>query len=149
MILLSGCEKQTIQKAPADEPAVRTPTATEVFNLRSKCNELGEKILHDNVLSAIVIGGPRRFHLQVSHYNPKTNRCYVELDISDGDLLTGPTGGTDYFLYDGQTGQLLAFAKNDHGTKTGFGSNSVTPAGSPYDEALEKIHNLMDDDRKQ
>ena len=39
VLLLSGCQRRSMPGPAGDEPAFREPTATEVFNLRSKCAE--------------------------------------------------------------------------------------------------------------
>ena len=66
-----------------------SPTATEVFHLRSECADLAQKILKEH----------SGFGVQraLSHYEPATNRCYVELKNVD-----------THELYDGQTGEVLA-----------------------------------------
>src|ERR1700730_17603927 len=74
-----GCQKPS---TPIQNQTVaQAPTATEVFNLRNKCAELGEKIIDGNQ----PLGSALRQE-QVSHYDPKTNRCYVELNVHMADL---------------------------------------------------------------
>ena len=88
-------------------------TATEVFHLRSECAALGKKILDSSLV------GPALYQSQVSHYEPRTNRCYVELTIQTAD----PHRFNDHFgryLYDGQTGELLASTQSKKGVKTAF-----------------------------
>jgi len=77
--------------APGSAVYNQLPTATEVFNLRSECAKLGEKLQHG------AAGDAARTVSQVSNYRPWTNRCYVEL-----------TTEHDVSLYDGQTGKMLA-----------------------------------------
>ena len=67
------------------------PSATEVFNLRSRCAVLGEKIMRENPSSPVV--NPR----VLSHFDPIKARCYVELDNEYSRRL-----------FDGQTGERLA-----------------------------------------
>ena len=81
----------------------KPPSATELFELRSKCAALGEKILRENVIGSALTQS------EVSHYDPKTARCYVELTVQNADI-TNPTI-TSTYLYDGQTKELLAFAQ--------------------------------------
>lgn len=77
------------------------PTAAEAFQLRSQCAKLGEKILADHP------SYDRKFtEGQLSHYNPLTNRCYVELNLHNTDT-TGPVY-VHRQLWDGQTGEILA-----------------------------------------
>jgi hypothetical protein len=81
--------------AMAQERDFRPPSATEVFNLRSKCAELGEKILKQSGYLYDVL----------SHYDVRTNRCYVEL--TEHSLKENIY---DRYLYDGQTEEILAHA---------------------------------------
>jgi hypothetical protein len=137
---LTGCEKRDCKQEHLVQRTVQLPTAIEVFNLRSKCAELGQKILDGNTIGSALT------QEQVSHYNPKTNRCYVELDVHTADL-TKPWTVDDRFLFDGQTSELLMFAKNDNGVKTGLGGN--TPNSTPYGSAMDAIGAAMADDRSQ
>ena len=97
---------------------------------------------------------------QESHYDPKTNRCYVQLTVMSADM-TKPQAYYNLNLYDGQTREALAFAKVEHGEKSGFvfvpqdtfdnwGRKSIgthhTDAG--FTVAREFIDNAMKDDRK-
>ncbi len=101
--------------APASAVYNQLPTATEVFNLRSECAKLGEKLLHG------AAGGAARTVSQVSNYRPWTNRCYVEL-----------TTEHDVSLYDGQTGRLLAHYAQEPGI------NSESAATRVYIEEMMK-----------
>jgi hypothetical protein len=88
---------------------IQVPSATEVFNLRSQCAKLGKEVEQANPASPVLTQS------EVSHYDPRTNRCYVELYVGDGDP---PVSGADttpvqsfWFsrrLFDGQTGDMLA-----------------------------------------
>jgi hypothetical protein len=89
LCLLSSCGRQGATS--------QVPTTTEVFHLRSECAVLGRKILSDNPDPGI---GVVRVEKMLTHYDSKTNRCYVE-------LMRGSTE-TDHRLYDGQTGEVLA-----------------------------------------
>jgi hypothetical protein len=143
---LSGCgHKPTVAQAHADEtrkpkpetdPAdalpFRKPTATEAFNLRTKCVELSEKINSEydkttnNMLAAAhepLLPLVQEHH---SHYNPRTNRCYVELRVVLNTFLLMAPKELDMVvpraefwknytieyvnrtLYDGQTEEELA-----------------------------------------
>jgi hypothetical protein len=53
---------------------------------------------------------------QVSHYGPKSNRCYVQLDVMTADLIAPPEKSyRSTFPYDGQTGEILATVRNEQG----------------------------------
>lgn len=81
-------------------------SATEIFALRSQCADLAKKLLAGGVHGADVQA------TQKSNYSQGNNRCYVELDFSPAD-----SGSQDYqatrYLYDGQTGEVLAFYRAD------------------------------------
>ncbi len=129
------------------------PTATEVFNLRSECATLGQKI-SDSKPS----GNYRYSRLQSSHYNPATNRCYVE--FSDMGSLEAK-GSYSRFLYDGQTKDELAYAFEDKDKgNTGWinidgpvDKNDTWPMYNPsisnYDSAMIYISKVMKDDWTQ
>jgi hypothetical protein len=89
---------------------------------------------------------------QVSHYDPKTNRCYVQLTIWNAN----PAKGEEYYrqdLYDGQTGQVLAAVRREKGTRYGDIYNSPSPMNGTSDElyldASNFITKMMEDDRQQ
>ena len=143
LLFVPGCQKSSAPISPAGAPPFQPPTATEVFNLRSKCAELGEKIMKNNVI------GAGRTQSQLSHYEPKTNRCYVQLTVSPVD----PAKGDDYFqqsLYDGQTGLVLAGIRRENGKKFGEIFADAHPmSGNPdemYLDATLFIGQMMVDD---
>ena len=105
--------------AVAQQRDFRPPSATEVFNLRSKCAELGEKILEEQPMNLGTIPS------QVSHYDPRTNRCYVELTVVTDDVNT-----LHRYLFDGQTKEMLAHAARVKGNMEGqIFNNERNPTG--------------------
>lgn len=98
---MTGCSKPPA--APVQQRTSRLPTATEVFSLRSKCQQLGETLDQNTVY------GSNWSRDLVTNYDPKSNRCYVEMTDSNDTTK-------EYLrnLYDGQTKDLLAFTKT-HG----------------------------------
>lgn len=101
-IALTGCGKS--QSKPAAEPQrySKLPTATEIFNLRTKCAQLAQQL--DQRLPY----GANWVRVTSSNYNASNNRCYVTLtDMNE------KSGAVSNNLYDGQTGELLAYAKHD------------------------------------
>src|SRR5262249_19590781 len=121
-------------------PVFRPPTATEVFELRSKCAALAEKLRGQYPVGiALTQDG-------VSHYDPKTNRCYVELSAQPADLSkTGETYSRSVF--DGQTGEMLAHVhKEKDGRLSAYVKDNVANV-TDYYAALAKIESLMADDR--
>jgi hypothetical protein len=130
---------QDVKSQPASlgtAQASREPTAAEIFHLRSECAALGEKIL-DKAIGGHVgedpVGDPRKGPVlrrvqggvvfedgfgndsketdQFSHYDPLTNRCYIELTESYFSVQDPGKYGFKYTytLYDGQTGEQLEF----------------------------------------
>jgi hypothetical protein len=72
LLLLCSCDRLSKQKRPeATASPYCVPSATELFDLQSKCTAMGEKVLQENLV------GTALTKEQVSHYNPKDNRCYV------------------------------------------------------------------------
>jgi hypothetical protein len=117
------------------------PTATEIFNLRSKCAELGQKIMENNTIGIALTQDV------ATHYDPVTNRCYAELDVNTADLSKFDEYNSRT-LYDGQTKEMLAHTQRSKGQKTGYvkdGSLTTTD----FDAAIMKMQELMADDRKE
>jgi hypothetical protein len=139
VFLLGGCQDLSRSKPAADEAAFRKPSATEVFNLRSKCAELGEKIKRGNAIGVALA------QEQASHYDAKSNRCYVELTthMADQSHFDDHLGR---YLYDGQTGEILAWIKIDMGDRSGW-TPDVFGVGN-FSGANKKIDDFMADDRK-
>jgi len=120
--------------AIAQQRDFQLPTATEVFNLRSRCAELGEAILDQQPFKN------RTFPSQASRYDPRTNRCYVELTVLTDDINT-----IHRYLYDGQTKEMLAHAARVNGKKEGqiFNNQPNPPGIAGYFEATEYIDQMM------
>lgn len=103
LLSLCACDTASKPKQPEAAPSYRVPSATELFDLQSKCTAMGEKVLEGNFI------GNALTQDQVSHYNPKDNRCYVRLTVSTADLTTPRENYMeDVYLEDGQSGELLA-----------------------------------------
>ncbi len=106
-----GREQGKATQSKASES--RAATATETFNLRSRCAELGQKLMDGHVIGSALTQS------QVSHYDPSSHRCYVRLDVMTADLTTPPDKAYNAaHLYDAQTGELLATVSNKQGTKS-------------------------------
>jgi hypothetical protein len=139
-----GNAQEVTKSLPRDHQQQRTfqlPTATEVFNLRSKCASLGQQILDEQAIE------PERTKDQVSHYDPRTNRCYVELTIHVADFRS-PQYQQQRFLLDGQTKEMLASAilKKDsqHGYVFDKGSKAYGVLGEE-DHGLKTANDYMDE----
>jgi len=89
---------------------------------------------------------------QISHYNPQINRCYVQLTALTADT-TNPLPVMTQYLYDGQTGEILAVAQTRKGVEWSFvndqGHQAKTLAHAGWDDASEYINAMMADDQKQ
>jgi|SRR5579883_803210 len=149
LLFLVGCQKSSspsTSAASADAPAFLAPTATEVFDLRTKCAELGEKIMKNAAARSDLKKE------ELSHYDPKTNRCYVRLTIRSANANQGDEDFQQY-LYDGQTGQMLAAIRRQNGVKSGDIYSDPPPSqGGPeemYVDASIFISQMMADDRQQ
>lgn len=140
MLIRNQSDLQTSQRV------YNLPTATEVFHLRSECASLGQKILDNNAI------GNALTQSQVSHYNPATNRCYVQLTVQSANL------SGNYFsnyLFDGQTGDILASATQEKGKKE-YGNIFSGPVKTTVSDASETtfqstndyINEVMKDDSK-
>ena len=100
------------QKA-ASTPSHALPTATEEFRLRGECLKLGKKMLaakEKEVAPTVNIPYYQWTYSfsEEAHYDPRSNRCYVELDKHEGDKTRPLFEEFDRELYDGQTEDLLA-----------------------------------------
>lgn len=153
-----SCDKQS--KPPSDgqhvdnPPATnRLPTATEVFDLRSKCAALGEKILEDN--KKALEDDIDVTQDQVSHYNPETNHCYVKLVVLATDRKTPREKNISHeYLYDGQTKEMLAYVYLDGNQRSGhvfseslykFVHSTDMPS---YEETSDLINKFVAEDRR-
>lgn len=145
---LTSCHRE-VQRAETAPPKVealpyRQASASEVFNLRTKCAELGDKMVQED------FHGPALSISGETHYDEKTNRCYVELDANSVDQNVKDFHNS---LFDGQTKELLAFTGMSHGVMSGqvlASWNSESPDErklSLNEQAIDYIREKMDDDR--
>jgi hypothetical protein len=121
------------------------PTATEVFQLRSLCAGLVDKLLDETTVGSALTKD------QSSHYEPRSNRCYVELTIQTADA-TRPNPYINRVLYDGQTKEMLAYARIERGKKVGMIFDKQHRMADPtknlgWDDASAYIDEKMLDDR--
>lgn len=101
LVCFCGCQEKAEKKQEVQ--AFRMPNAAELFDLETKCNAMGQKLMENNVIGSALTQS------QLSHYNLADNRCYVLLHVSTADLRT-PIDQfiSDSFLEDGQTDDILA-----------------------------------------
>ena len=111
--LVAPLPKSQPQPPTAAVARRQQPSATELFSLRSKCAELGEKILTDNII------GVALSQSQLSHYDIDSGRCYVELTVQTADT-TAPMTVFHRYLFDGQTHEMLASQSIEREKKSGI-----------------------------
>jgi hypothetical protein len=138
--------------APTASPKPRPNiSATEVFELRGKCQRMMEKAIED---MRIGIVGPALVTDLTSHYNPVTNHCCAEQIARKNDYYTYPKGYTkphvaDNYYFDSvidvQNYDLLICLKVDGDVRSAMdfrperkGSLSVD-----FDDAAATINQLM------
>ena len=130
--------------ARADGPAQPLESITEDARFRSACTASGQQILAANFIRSAIR------QEQVSRYNPRTSRCYVEMQVQTLDREEH-VERFGRFLYDGHTKELLAFAQIRDGKKSGrvFDLNHRTTSfeNAGWDDASEYIQTMMMDDQ--
>jgi hypothetical protein len=118
------------------------PTAMEVFHLRSECAALGTRIFDDSFVR------PNIDRDQVSHYDTKSNRCYVKMDTQ----TRSPPFVFQRYLYDGQTGKLLATTRAEGDQRSGSVMDRrhkvTTWANDFYDDAKAYIDSRMNEGQR-
>jgi hypothetical protein len=115
------------------QSCTQKPTATEVFNLRSKCTELGDRLMRDTYGATGV----------TSHYDPSSNRCYVRVVIF---FEYSKNVYKAVELYDGQTHEKLASVQGTDGRNWGYlniRSGNCDP-WSDKDKCVSAASNFMD-----
>jgi len=105
-----------------------------VFHLRSECAQLGEKLLEKKKKEDMAGNDDWS---QSSHYDPETNRCYVEITTVTADRSDPHFQGFDE-LYDGQTGEELATVISQG---RNCPANPCNTSGVVYDVHHKKISN--------
>jgi hypothetical protein len=95
--------------------------------------------------------GSALYSSQISYYDQRTNRCYVELTTQTADT----TKTLDYLnrnLFDGQTKELLAYARIQKDRKGGMvfdrQHQTATLENAGWDDANAYIDAMMLDDRR-
>jgi len=105
------------------------PTASEIFDLRTKCHELSVKLMNSKYTNWELwpnIDSKPWNVTENSHYSPKMNRCYSKITLSNKK----PTPSMTTQIYDAQSGNELL-------TKI-FDIRSVLISGIVYDMSLYK-----------
>jgi hypothetical protein len=143
IVFTTGCTQPQVQEKAQPSPSRPRLSTTEEFNLRGKC-----AVLADEMAPSYGLVGPALTSEVLSHYNPETNRCYVQVKATKNFLFTHPSTPENYLtiaVYDGQTKEMLVFADQEgdksHGviwTKQSFNDRYVT-----VDKASDEIDRLM------
>ena len=131
-----SCEREPVEKHQVAPPVFRPPSATEAFDLRTRCEALAKTIQDETVI------GTALTKAHTSHYTPRTNRCYVQLDDHTADL-SAPFASyySSTYVFDGQTRELLVSLTTKNGKESHF-----LPGGGDRDAALNRMRQLMADD---
>jgi hypothetical protein len=116
--------------------AQSVPTATEIFQLRDKCQALAEKLGDEEIAGAYW-----RTDIK-SNVSIKTLHCYVEIDRQTADL-TVPTDKTKFrsYIYDGHTKELLASTAQD-GQEISYGM-IYDPYNDGPNSGIENVRNYI------
>jgi hypothetical protein len=144
------------------------PTATEAFNLRIKCKEMADQKAEDMRwkplsvadgatagMNAAAVERLNRdtmpeivLYSQSSRYDPKSNRCYIEIHdhirkkAIDQDIRS---------LYDGQIDDMLAFSKIENGKKVGMvfdhSHQKTTDTNLGFDDANSYMDGMLEERR--
>jgi len=134
---LVGCKSPNQTK-----PARQRLSPVQIFDLRTKCQSIVDKDVED--LSIGVVGAALTADV-TSHYNPVTNHCYAEVNVSKNLSLHYPETPDNYWssaLYDAQTRQLL-FTAQRNGDKTSGIDLRDGFVTSNYEKVRDQIHELM------
>jgi hypothetical protein len=105
------------------------PTASEIFDLRTKCHELSVKLMNTEYKNWQAWPNTDSKPWDVtenSHYSPKMNRCYSKITLS----YKKPTPSTTTLIYDAQSGNELLIQD--------FDLRSARISGLVYDMSLYK-----------
>jgi len=125
------------------------PSASEVFAPRTECAKLGEAIYRKRLTETF---GDDRIGIDVhslgTHYDPHTNRCFVQLvDLNESN------SSLYIQLLDGQTEEQLAYCRVVNGEERGLigatNFQEVVPDFVGYDNAWKYIATKMADDHSQ
>jgi hypothetical protein len=146
-VILAGCSHKVEQPTKAK---VARPSPAEIFNLRTKCQELSDKMLAEYAIGAH--GPALRTVSESTHYNPETNHCYYESQLGKNFSFTGGPKGfvpvaDDYLtvqLVDVQTRDQLLYVTQQNGKRSAYDwMPGGAGSGADYKTVLDKIQELM------
>lgn len=144
-ILICGCNSapRSVKEAPRYPNGL---TASEVFNLRTKCADMVDK--QSEILGAVGIALTSDVS---SHYNPDANRCYAEVVVTKNFSYNYkehpiPDNYRTSSVYDAQTKQLLVFADQEDEKSSAQDWTRKTENFVSYDQGIARVNQLMQDD---
>jgi hypothetical protein len=128
-------------RGPIEAAAQPAPTASQIFELRLKCQKLGEQKRE----SAEAEEGRFWTPIAVTNYDIVNHHCYVKLDLSPaGNWVPRNQPRHKTYLYDGQTGELLAFSESDGTEKFGMVyDDNWEGSRIGFDAAVNYINKMM------
>jgi len=149
-LLASGCSSPQLP-APATKPAAKYPnglTASEVFNLRTKCAELVDKLSGEYVIGVVGVALTSQVS---SHYNPDMNRCYAEVVVTknfsyDYKAHPIPDNYRTTSLFDAQTKNLMIHADQEGEKSHANDFTNQADSFEDYQKGLTRIEELMQED---
>ncbi|MHB8652561.1 MAG: hypothetical protein ACYDA9_01650 [Terriglobia bacterium] len=142
LVLSTGCNQPHVQQKAQPSSSRPRLSATEEFNLRGKCAALADEMAPGYGLVGAALNSE-----VLSHYNPETNRCYVQVTVTKNFSYTQPSIPSNYLgiaIYDGQTKEMLVYAYQV-GDKSYGVIYSASDSNVTYDKASAEIGRLMHD----
>jgi hypothetical protein len=145
-IVLAGC-----QSKPAT-PAKPRMSATEIFNLRTKCQQLTEKWQEDGVLG---LTGPALTSEVESHYDPVSNHCYAKVTVTKNfgyvydAKFKGDKASDDYLtitLGDAQIKKQILMLSQHNGSRMAMDERKDDSFNVSYDAVKAEIDRLMSEE---
>lgn len=145
---LAGCESKPATPPPAPKPRM---SATEIFDLRTTCQELTEKWQEEGLLDAT--GNALTSEVE-SHYDPITNHCYAKTTVTKNFSYVDtrpskdhvPDDYLDVSLDDVQTKKQLLFASRRNGSRSAMDERKEDSFDASYDAVKAEIDRLMSEE---
>lgn len=142
LLFATGCNQPRVQgnTRPWSRPSL---PASEEFNLRGKCAALADDMAPTYGLVGVALTSQA-----LSHYNPETNRCYVQIRVTKNFSYSYPSTPANYLsiaVYDGQTKELLVSAsqKGDASSGINWTAQAFNDRYVTFDKASAEIDRLM------